>query len=168
MDLVAKAARFIYLNKVAFNGMYRVNLDGKFNVPFGNRRAKIYDPANLRAVGNALRRAQIIAQSYEATLADARHTDFIYLDPPYHPVSATASFTKYTSPPFGETAQVQLATEFRRLTALGCKVALSNSDTEFVKNLYEGFSQMPLSSRRYINANGNGRGPITELLILNY
>ena len=115
--------------KVAFNGMYRVNLKGKFNVPFGNRQAKIFDAENLRDISDGLRESQIVFQDYSVTLMEAEAGDFVYLDPPYHPKSRTACFTKYTKNPFGEDAQAQLAEHFRVLTDRQVKVALSNSDT---------------------------------------
>jgi len=168
MDPASRAARFIYLNKTCFNGVYRVNSKGQFNVPFGNRKAKIYDEENLRQISLLLKTVQLVAQSYERTLEQAQPTDFIYLDPPYHPLSKTANFAKYTSKPFGEGDQIKLAKEFKRLTELGCKVMLSNSDTPLIRELYGEYYVKTVVARRYINCNGNGRKAITEQLIMNY
>lgn len=168
MDLASRAARFIYLNKTCFNGVYRVNLKGRFNVPYGKREAKIYYEENLRKISLLLQNAVLVAQSYEKTLEQARAGDFVYLDPPYHPLSKTSNFTKYTSKPFGEEDHTRLAKEFHRLTELGCMVMLSNSNTTFIRELYLNYHMKPVKARRYVNCNGNGRKAITELLILNY
>jgi len=168
MDPVSRAARFIYLNKTCFNGVYRVNLKGRFNVPYGKREAKVYDEENLRRISLLLQNAILVAQSYEKTLEQARAGDFVYLDPPYHPLSKTSNFTKYTSKPFGEEDHARLAKEFDRLTELGCRVMLSNSDTTFIRELYANYHTKILKARRYVNCNGNGRSAITELLVLNY
>lgn len=168
MDRVARAARLIYLNKTCFNGLYRVNASGQFNVPFGNRKAKIYDGENLRQISLFLKNARLAAQSYEKTLEEAQPSDFIYLDPPYYPLSKTANFAKYTRRPFGKEDQFRLAKEFKRLTDLRCKAMLSNSDTAFIRELYSQYYSKTFVARRYVNCNGNGRKAITELLIMNY
>lgn len=168
MDRVARAARLIYLNKTCFNGLYRVNASGQFNVPFGNRKAKIYDGENLRQISLLLKNARLAAQSYEKTLEEAQPSDFIYLDPPYYPLSKTANFAKYTSRPFGKEDQFRLAKEFKRLTDLRCKVMLSNSDTAFIRELYCDYYLKTVVARRYVNCSGSGRNAITELLIMNY
>jgi len=167
-DEIARAARFIYLNKTCFNGVYRVNSKGQFNVPYGNRKARIYDEENLRKISLLLKNVKLVAQSYEKTLEQARPGDFIYLDPPYYPLSKTANFAKYTSNPFKEEDQTRLTKEFKRLTELGCKVMLSNSDTTFIRELYSQYYSKTFVARRYVNCNGNGRKAITELLIMNY
>jgi DNA adenine methylase len=168
LDPAARAARFIYLNKTCYNGVYRVNLQGKFNVPFGNRKAKIYDEENLCKISGILKDAQLVAQSYETTLRQAQPGDFIYLDPPYYRSSKTANFAKYTSKPFSEEDQTNLAKEFKRLTQLGCTVMLSNSDTAFIRRLFRYRYRKTLVARRYVNCNGDRRKAITELLIMNY
>jgi len=168
MDDVARAARFIHLNKTCFNGVYRVNLRGEFNVPYGNRKARVFDEENLRRVSSLLQNAELVEQSYEVTLQNAKPMDFVYLDPPYHPVSKTASFTKYTRSPFGEEDQQILAAEFDRIARLGCRVMLSNSDTELVRRLYRHYKMHSVKANRYINCNGNGRKAVRELLITNY
>lgn len=168
MDSVSRAARLIYLNKTCYNGIYRVNLKDQFNVPYGDRRSKIYDATNLLQVSALLRNVELLPQDYEKTLERSELGDFVYLDPPYHPLSKTASFTKYTSKPFGLDDQLKLASEFERLTNLGCKVMLSNSDTDLIRKLYRNYRMEVLTARRYINRNPNGRKAVNELLILNY
>ena len=168
MDPVARAARLIYLNKTCYNGIYRVNLRGQFNVPYGDRKAKIYDGTNMRQISLLLKTVELVAESYENTLQRAETGDFVYLDPPYHPLSKTANFTKYTEEPFGEDDQLKLAKEFERLTELGCKVMLSNSDTDLVRKLYRNYHLEVLTARRYINRDPNGRKGITELLVFNH
>ncbi|MDM8000399.1 MAG: DNA adenine methylase [Dehalococcoidia bacterium] len=168
LDTVARAARFIYLNKTCYNGVYRVNLKGKFNVPFGNRSAKIYDEDNLRQASHALKNVELLAQSYEITLQQAMPGDFIYLDPPYHGSTRTANFAKYTCIPFSEEDHIKLAKEFERLTELGCMVMLSNSDTPLIRKLYRHHHCETLMARRYVNCNGSRRKATAELLILNY
>lgn len=168
MGQIARATRFIYLNKTCFNGIYRVNSRGQFNVPYGDRKARIYVEQNLREISLRLRNVELAAQSYERPLGRAQSGDFIYLDPPYCPLSKTANFAKYTSKPFGEEDQTRLAKEFERLTGVGCKIMLSNSDTALIRELYAQYHLKTLVARRYINCNGNGRKPITELLIMNY
>lgn len=168
MDSVARAAWLIYLNKTCYNGIYRVNLKGRFNVPYGNRKAKIYDATNLRQISVLLKNVELLPQSYEKTLDRAEPRDFVYLDPPYHPLSKTASFTKYTKQPFAEDDQLNLAKEFERLTNLGCKVMLNNSYTDLITNLYGNYRIEVLAARRYINSDPNGRKAIKESLVLNY
>ena len=168
MDPVARAARLIYLNKTCYNGIYRVNLRGQFNVPYGDRKAKIYDARNLRQISLLLKNVELVAQSYEKTLVRAQPGDFVYLDPPYHPLSKTANFTKYTKEQFGEDDQLKLASQFERLTGLGCKVMLSNSDTDLIRKLYRSYRVEVLTARRYINRDPNGRKSVKELLVLNY
>ena len=168
MDQAARAARFIYLNKTCFNGIYRVNLKGQFNVPYGNRKARVYDEENLRHVSLLLKGVTLLRASYETTLQQAGPGDFIYLDPPYYPSSKTANFAKYTSPPFGKDDQIGLASELKRLTRLGCRVMLSNSDTEFIRGLYGEYRQETVAARRLLNCNGNRRRGFTEVLVMNY
>jgi len=167
-DEIARAARFIYLNKTCFNGVYRVNSKGHFNVPYGDRKARIYDEENLHKMSLLLKNVKLVAQSYEKTLEQARLGDFVYLDPPYYPLSKTANFAKYTCKPFKEEDQTRLAKEFKRVTEVGCKVMLSNSDTALVRELYSQYYSKTFVARRYVNCNGNGRRAITELLIMNY
>lgn len=132
MSRVARASRFLYLNKTSYNGLWRVNSKGQFNVPFGHYR----DPK--------------------------------IFDPPYHPLTTTAKFTGYTKDSFGEEDQRRLVRIFRQLDEIGCRVMLSNSNTKFIRDLYEGFTIDEVCARRAINCRADARGPIIELVVRNY
>lgn len=169
MGVVERASRFVYLNRTGYNGLWRVNARGEFNVPFGRyKKPKIVDRENLARVRDALRRARIVCGDFSKVLEIAEPGAFVYFDPPYHPLTRTASFTGYTRGSFGEEEQKRLARVFRRLADAGCRVMLSNSDTEFVKELYRGFRVDVLRARRAINSRPDRRGPVTELVIRNY
>jgi DNA adenine methylase len=169
MTPVARAARLIYLNKTCFNGLYRVNRKGEFNVPFGSyKNPRTCDEDNLRAASDALRNARVEHKPFENALKTAKKGDFVYLDPPYQPLSATSSFTSYTSKCFGELDQKRLAEVFAELDRRGCKVMLSNSDNEFVRELYKQFRLETVYANRAINCRADRRGRISELLVLNY
>lgn len=162
------AARLIYLNKTCFNGLYRVNSRGLFNVPFGRyRNPGILDGSCLRQAAAALAGARIEAEDFRLLELEAKKGDFVYLDPPYHPRSKTSSFTAYTRDLFGQTEQEKLAALFRALDRKGCLLMLSNSDTPLIRQLYQGFDIREVSARRYINARGDRRGAVSELVILN-
>ena len=164
-----RAARFIYLNKTCFNGLYRVNSKGEFNVPFGRyKNPTICDAEGLRSASIALQNASIANNDYQSVLSKAKPTDFIYFDPPYHPLNKTSSFTSYTSEKFGEDEQKQLAKIYRSLAECGCFVMLSNSDTPLIRELYKDFYIHEIQANRAINSKPEGRGKITELLIINY
>ena len=166
---VERAARFIFLNRTCFNGLYRVNRQGHFNVPFGSYiRPKIVDETNLRAASRALRGTALKCGDFEQSMKLALRGDFIYLDPPYDPITSTASFTSYHHQPFGEDEQMRLANAYRRSDQRGCLLMLSNSDTPLVRKLYKGYSLIPFKARRAINSKPNGRGPVNEVLITNY
>ena len=166
---VQRAARTLYLNKTCYNGLFRVNSKGQFNVPFGNyKNPKVLDTASLSAVSCALRLATITCLDFETALVAACPGDFIYLDPPYHPVSATASFTSYTENSFSYTDQERLARTFRELDERGCQVMLSNSCTEPIIELYKGYRMEKLMARRAINCQGDRRGPVPEIVVMNY
>jgi DNA adenine methylase len=166
---VKRASRFLYLNKTGYNGLWRVNSQGKHNVPFGRyKRPRIADVSNLRLVSEALKRAEIFSDDFHRVLDCALPGSFVYLDPPYHPLSETANFTGYTSGAFGPGDQQRLAAVFRELDQNGCLVMLSNSDTPFVRRLYAGYDIQVVHARRAINSRAGGRGPITELVIRNY
>jgi DNA adenine methylase len=166
---VERAARLIYLNRTCYNGLYRVNRSGQFNVPFGRyRNPTVCDAANLRAAAHALRGARLAAVDFEACLEEAGPGDLVYLDPPYQPLSATAYFTAYTAGDFGFDDQRRLARVFQELDARGCRVMLSNSATEPIRALYAGYRQVVLQAARPINSRGQGRGPVPELLVLGH
>lgn len=170
VEPVARAARLIYLNKTCFNGLYRENSKGQFNVPIGKyKNPGICDPDLLRAASVALHAVKISVESFESVLHEAHtHRDFVYLDPPYHPISKTSSFTAYNRYAFQAEDQVRLHEVFVRLTDRGVQVMLSNSDCEFIRNLYKDFRIHSIFAARSINSNAEKRGKITELLITNY
>ena len=166
------AARFIFLNRTGFNGLYRVNKQGGFNVPFGRYNDPlICDEENLLRVSKSLQNILVKHQDYKAVLHKAKKGDFIYFDPPYFPVSKTASFTAYTAEAFLEKEQTELRDTFVELHKRGCYVMLSNSDTPFINEIYSGFKDVKISkivAGRAINSKGSGRGKITEVLVTNY
>jgi DNA adenine methylase len=164
-----RAARTLFLNRTCYNGLYRVNRQGHFNVPFGRyKNPRIVHEQNLRAVSEALQNTDLHSDDFGCCQEWAAGGDLVYLDPPYDPLSATASFTSYTSTAFDESEQHRLADLFRRLDATGCLIMLSNSDTGLIRELYAGYRIEVLQARRAINSKGNGRTAIPELLILNY
>ncbi len=166
------ASRFIYLNRTGFNGMYRVNSKGGFNVPFGKYNNPIIcDEENLRKVSKALQKVTIKNQDYKNVLKKAKKGDFIYFDPPYYPVSKTASFTSYTADSFLEQEQKELRDTFVTLHKRGCFVMLSNSDTPLINKLYSGIKGVKISkvtAGRAINSDATKRGKISEILVTNY
>ncbi|MEB3294794.1 MAG: DNA adenine methylase [Synechococcales bacterium] len=166
---IERAARILYLNKTCFNGLYRENLKGHFNVPMGRyKNPSIYDPELLRACAKSLRRTQIEPYSFEVIPDLATPQDFVYFDPPYHPISATSKFTSYNRYTFLEAEQTRLRDVFVALSDRGVKVMLSNSDCEFIRELYAGYKMRTIYASRHINAKGDKRGKITELLITSY
>jgi DNA adenine methylase len=167
-DDVERAARFLFLNRVCYNGLYRVNRRGQFNVPFGrHRNPTVCDDDNLLAVHDALQGVVLSTSDFENCVDWAKRGDFVYFDPPYHPLSTTAGFTSYTQGAFDSDDQRRLAQVFSELDRRGCKVMLSNSDTELIRDLYAGFKLVQVFSSRPISAKANGRGSVPELLILN-
>jgi DNA adenine methylase len=165
----ARAARLIYLNKTGFNGLYRVNSRGLFNVPFGRHvNPRIFDEDLLRAASAALQKAKLDARDFRDLSSVARQGDFIYFDPPYQPLSKTAYFTSYTSGSFGEKDQNDLASLYAELDRRGCLLMLSNSDTPLIRKIYAGFRIHRVSARRTINSNSEKRGPVSEVVVLNY
>ncbi|MEX2080904.1 MAG: Dam family site-specific DNA-(adenine-N6)-methyltransferase [Dehalococcoidia bacterium] len=167
---VERAARLIFLNRTCYNGLYRVNRAGDFNVPHGRYvRPRLHDAENLAACSAALRGVELRTEDFERTCARARPGDFIYLDPPYQPLSATSRFTSYTSASFGPVEHERLAAAFEQLSARGVAALLSNSDHPAIRALYggRGYTLEQVSMPRAINSNGAGRTPIPELLIAN-
>ncbi|GAI43246.1 unnamed protein product, partial [marine sediment metagenome] len=163
-----KASRSIYLNKTGYNGLYRVNSKGLFNVPFGrHKNPKICDEENLRKVSQVLKNVKIYQGSFEICLDFAEKGDFIYLDPPYFPLSDTALFTSYTKNNFDKSSQINLFEVFKELNRRGCYIMLSNSYSEFILDLYKDFKIATLKAKRNINSNSQKRGLINEVLILN-
>lgn len=166
---VERAARTIYLNKTCYNGLYRVNRKGQFNVPIGSYKdPKIRDEGTLRAAGAALQGAHIEVRDFRAVVDLARAGDFFYFDPPYDPLSKTASFTSYTAGNFDDDDQCDLRDVFAELTDKGCRCMLSNSYTPFVLDLYQAFRIETVRANRAISSDPNGRGGIPEVVVLNY
>lgn len=162
-----RAADFLYLNKTCFNGLWRVNKAGAFNVPMGDYAdPTILDVSGLRAASEVLRRAELRHGDYRETVRDAQAGDFVYFDPPYVPVSDTSSFTSYTVTAFGEDEQRQLAALARELVERGCSVMLSNSDMPIVRSLYPGMRQDRVRCGRTINSKASKRGDVDELVIV--
>jgi DNA adenine methylase len=173
MNKINKAARFIALNKTCYNGLYRVNKRGLFNVPIGRyKNPLICDTDNLRKMSVVLKRSGSFLEvsDYKKILEKAQRDDFVYLDPPFYPISNTANFTSYTNNGFSLEDQKELATIFTELTGKGCKVLLSNSNTEEIRRLYSNYSHLTqvINVNRSINAVASKRVGHTELLIRNY
>jgi DNA adenine methylase len=166
------ASRFIYLNRTGFNGLYRVNKQGGFNVPFGRyNNPLICDEENLIRVSKSLQNSLIIHRDYKDILKRAKQGDFIYFDPPYFPISKTASFTSYTSESFLEKEQIELRNTFEELHNKKCFVMLSNSDTPFINKIYSEINGVKINkifAGRAINSKASARGKITEVVITNY
>jgi DNA adenine methylase len=161
-----RAAAFIYLNKTCFNGLWRVNRAGDFNVPIGRYTdPPICVPEALRAAHAALGRADLRCGDYRAAVAEASRGDFAYFDPPYDPLTPTASFTSYTAGAFGREQQAELADTARQLVARGCHVMLSNSDTPFIRSLYKGFQIDRVKCSRAINSDASKRGDVDEVIV---
>lgn len=170
VDRLAIAARLLFLNKTCFNGLYRVNRRGEFNVPHGRyRNPHILDAEAIRAASAALQTVEVRHGDFEAACADARRGDFVYFDPPFHPLSPTSSFTSYTEHDFGRDEQIRLKCCIDGLTTRGVRVLVSNSPHPWVHGGYEfsGYRVDQVPARRSINSRGSGRGPIPELVITN-
>lgn len=171
LSAVKQAARFIYLNKTCFNGLYRENSLGQFNVSYGKYKNPDFVNADgIRAMSQYFNAANIYFTSvdFSVILGNLPSGAFVYLDPPYDPVSETANFTGYTRYGFTKEDHMRLRKCCDDLTVQGIKFMLSNSDTEFIRQLYSGYDITEVSARRAINCNGNGRGAVTELVIRNY
>ncbi len=170
---IQKAARIIYLNKTCYNGLFRVNSKGYFNVPFGRyKNPNILDEAVLRGVNNYFNQNTVtfLNTDFAEAVKDAKKGDFIYFDPPYDPVSNTASFTGYDINGFNQNEQKRLKEVVDELTEKGCNVMLSNSATDFILDLYKDYKETTkiVSATRSINSNALKRGKINEVLVLNY
>jgi len=166
-----RAARMIFLNKTCYNGLYRVNNKGQFNVPIGSYRpdrVSLYDRDNLLAASHALQGVDLKVQDFRKTLASVAEGDFLYVDPPYYPLSRTANFTSYTQEVFGHGEQEDLAALVAEAAKRGAQVMLSNSDTPTTRQLYRGFKLHTVQARRAVNCDGAKRGRISELVALTY
>jgi DNA adenine methylase len=161
-----RAAAFIYLNKTCFNGLWRVNRSGDFNVPIGRYTdPPICVPEALRAAHVMLARTTLRQGDYKAAVADATKGDFLYFDPPYDPITPTANFVSYSAAGFGADDQRALAETARSLIARGCQVMLSNHDTPFIRSIYRGFHIDRVKCARAINSNAAKRGDVDEVII---
>lgn len=166
---VEKASRTLYLNRCCYNGLYRVNSHGHFNAPFGKyKNPNFCNEENLLAVHDALQNVNIFCSSFEKVLESASKKSFLYLDPPYHPVTNTSNFTGYTKNGFGIEEQVNLKKTMDQLSAIGSKVMISNSYCDFILNLYQNYRIEIVQATRAINSHASKRGPIKEILIMNY
>ena len=165
-----RAARTIFLNRTCYNGLYRLNKKGFFNAPFGNyKKPRVLNPENLRAVSAALRDVELVVSDFTSIVERVHAGDLVYFDPPYVPISATASFTNYTGHGFGEVEQRALAKVFGELQAKDCFVMLSNSYSPLARELYENqyYSTIVQASRK-INCQGHKRGFVEELIACTY
>lgn len=161
-----RAARMIYLNRTGYNGLYRVNRAGEFNVPYGRyTNPNICDVERLRSVSRALAQVKIIVSDFEPAVASAQAGDAVYFDPPYDPVSSTARFAEYHHEPFTEQGHKRLAQVYAELQARGVCAVLSNSDTPRTRAIFGQFKHEFVEARRSINSNSLGRGPVREMLV---
>lgn len=173
---IERAALFIFLNKTCYNGLYRVNQRGLFNVPVGSYRApKICDADNLRNISKALQKVEITCADYKYSSNFIDDNTFVYFDPPYRPISDTSNFTSYTEQPFDDKAQIELARFVFEMDRRGAKILISNSDPtntdkndDFFDRLYSSFNTQRVKASRMISCDGATRGKISELLITNY
>lgn len=166
---IRKTALLIFLNKTCFNGLYRENRKGEFNVPFGKyANPTICDEQTLLATSKALQYVVISSGSFADAVVNAKEGDFVYFDPPYYPLNPTSSFTSYSVDDFSANDQQELKAVFDDLTKRGVKVALSNSDTPFIRELYKDYRQEFVMAGRAINAVGTKRGKVSEIVVMNY
>lgn len=171
LSRVEKASRLLYLNKTCFNGLFRVNSSGEFNTPFGHyKNPNIVNEPVLRAVSQYFSASSITfcSEDFSQTLERVGKGSFVYLDPPYDPLSGTANFTGYNQGGFGRAEQIRLKEACDRLTKRGVKFMLSNSATDFIRELYQAYDVTVVKAKRAINANARKRGAVEEVLIRNY
>lgn len=163
------AARAIYLNQTCFNGVYRVNQKGQFNVPIGSSLNRlICDKDTILNASRVLKKASIECSDFDKAVSEARKGDLIYLDPPYYPVSKYSDFTRYTKEKFYQEDQERLKETMVSLTKKGAYVMLSNSNCDFIRNLYKDFNIYTVESNRTLNCKSDDRGKVSEVLITNY
>lgn len=164
----AQAARFIYLNKTCYNGIFRVNSNDLFNVPYGRQKSPSIPTAeHLRKVSSKLKTASLFPASFETALENVSRGDFIYLDPPYPPLNGTSNFTHYTADKFSDKDQEKLAATVKDLDAAGCLFMLSNAKTRRIRKLYRQFNMVTLPVTRFITCKSK-RHTVQELVITNY
>lgn len=168
---VERASRIHYLNKTCYNGLFRVNMSGQFNAPFGNyKNPNIINEITIRAVNKYLNEADIKLKccDYEETLRFIRKGAFVYFDPPYDPISDSSNFTGYSKGGFNRDEQRRLKNVCDKLNSKGIKFLLSNSSTDFILDLYKDYNIKIIQAKRFINSDGNKRGEINEILVRNY
>ncbi|MDP2090776.1 MAG: DNA adenine methylase [Candidatus Gracilibacteria bacterium] len=168
---IERAGRFIYMNRTCFNGLYRVNSKGQFNVPFGKySNPDIVQRENILNASKLLNKtkAEIKLQSFEKVLDKAQTGDFVYFDPPYDVLTESANFTSYNESGFGRDLQTKLRDIFVELDKRGCKVMLSNHNTPFIRDLFEGYRFEIVKANRMINSKASGRGKVEEIVVMNY
>ena len=166
---IDRAARLIYLNRTCFNGLYRVNKSGQFNVPFASyKNPNIVQTERIMTASNTLNDTQVFNASFEEVLMGAKKGDFIYLDPPYYPKDVYSDFKRYNKEQFYKEDHQKLANLYDELTRRGCYVMLSNSDTEYTRELYKKWCIDTVYAKRMINSDAAKRGEITEIIVTNY
>ncbi|AXU10686.1 DNA adenine methylase [Parvimonas micra] len=175
-NIIKKSALMIFLNKTCFNGLFRVNKSNKFNVPFGDyKNPKICDTINLVNISKKLKNVDIVCEDYKKSLDIIDNSTFVYIDPPYRPISLTSSFTSYSKDSFDDKDQKELSKFVNKINLIGAKFLLSNSDPRnnnsddnFFDDLYSNYNINRIFANRSINSKGNLRNKITELLISNF
>lgn len=166
---VTRASRFIYLNKTGYNGLYRVNSKGQHNVPFGRyANPTIVDSETIYACSAFLQHVQLMQGDFDAIRPLLSADAFVYLDPPYAPVSATANFTSYTDQGFDHSMQQRLKELCDYIDAIGAKFMLSNSSAPLIYKLYQDYEVIEVQASRAVNSKASGRGKVTELIVRNY
>jgi DNA adenine methylase len=175
-EWIERTAHLIFMNKTCFNGLFRQNKKGEFNVPFGlYKNPRICDENNIKLVNRALKDTEIICSDFTDCESHINERTFVYLDPPYRPLTKTSNFTNYYKYGFNDIDQVKLASFFKKMDQLGAYLMLSNSDPknedssdEFFDKLYTGYHIDRVSAKRNINSDASGRGIINELIVRNY
>ena len=171
MSNIKKASRIIFLNKTCFNGLFRVNNQGQFNVPFGRyKNPNIINEITLKSISKYLNNnnIKILNSDFVDSVKNIRENGFVYFDPPYDPISDSSSFTGYTLNGFNKDEQIRLKKLCDKLNDKGCKFLLSNSATPFILDLYKDYEINIVKASRSINSVGSGRGKINEVLVRNY
>lgn len=171
LPIYVRAARMIYLNKACFNGLYRVNSKGFFNVPSGKKlKVNTFDRDNMNELHQYFMKNHItiLNDDYSKVVDSAKAEDFVYFDPPYDTFDEKESFTAYSKNSFGKKQQRELCQTFKQLSSKGVKLMLSNHNTKFINELYQGFNIHVIEAKRVINSKGDGRGTVQEVIITNY
>lgn len=171
LPIYVRAARMIYLNKSCFNGLYRVNSKGYFNVPSGRKKKVVtFDEENFNSLREYFRNNDItiLNGDFEDAVKDAKAGDFVYFDPPYDVIENKNSFTSYAKNDFGKDEQIRLAKLYKKLSDRGVMVMLSNHNTTFINELYKDFNIHVVNAKRMINSKADGRGDVEEVIITNY